>query len=97
MNSLARNQGLFFAADKLSKHYFVNFTLFDNLDGKSKATINTVDNGYGVFYRTQIPIFMLWPIMHKLNSGIQLNEEQSDGVDKANFGLRHFYDENKIP
>jgi RHS repeat-associated protein len=101
LNDIVRKQGgMGSLAKAFSTHYIPSFALFDNIsaNGKSegKATINTLSNAYGTFYRVHIPMFMLYPTLHSSQTGIKLNIEQKNAAQKANNGINDYYDANKV-
>jgi RHS repeat-associated protein len=96
LNDLSRKENFFVIAGLFSKHTFPDFSAFDLLDGKNKATINNATTQFGTFFRTHIPMYMLYPSTHQTMSGIKLNNEQSSEVWEAYNGVNKFYDANKI-
>ncbi len=94
LNDLSRKGGWFNYAK--SYNYFPNFATFDGLNGKGDAYLNEAKDGFAVYQRTNIPLFMLWPSTHATMSNISLNGEQQKEINKANEGIKKFYEANKI-
>ncbi|WP_166437312.1 RHS repeat domain-containing protein [Niastella caeni] len=96
LNSLSRKSGLFIAAGPVSKHFFPNFSKFDDIQGEGKAEVNNAQTIFAEFYRINIPMFMLYPSTHGTMSGIKLNSVQQTQVNDAYKGVNEFYESSKI-
>jgi RHS repeat-associated protein len=89
MNTLARKEcclgwGAGIMASIGAGHYFPSFAKFD-------VTINDATTNFGQTGRINIPMYMLWPSTHQTMSGVKLNNDQQNSINKANAAITEYY------
>jgi RHS repeat-associated protein len=96
LNDMSRRELLFARSKYISIHSFPDFSIFDNLIGGKKASVNDASTNFAYEYRLNIPLFMLYPSTHGTMSGIKLDNKQIKQINKANEGINSFYESAKI-
>ncbi len=101
LNDLIRiNRKLGFAAKLCSKHYIPAFSIFEDmtLDGHEggKASVLNSTDAYGVFYRHNVPLLMLWPATQISVTNSKYTKEQYSKVHEAFNCVNKYYEKNKL-